>query len=771
MSEGRFHPASILLTALLLLILPLVHASFDASRIVSARYYITEDQSVSLTTGTMSDLALNLTLPADARIITSPSDSKVTRDEDGNMMLQISEPAPQNPYAMFVNMSVDTNQSLIDALPDQWATPSSMSKYLDSTPQVPSSDLKYRALAVNITRNATSPFERLSLLAQWVNSYITYDSSFVSKSPSADEILATRRGVCTEYATLFTTLSRSLGYPTRFVNGYAYSDDYASWLGHAWTEVYIGRWVPVDPTWMEIGRLDATHIVSSRQAAQDFKFATVSARIYPPSADLVWEGAQSQGVLANNVHLVSSSVSNLSSSDYHVSASSTILPPGARFIVFTSYPAEDYHFLKVSLAPCITGSSVSLIQMDAPSQDVVAIPNKTINLIWAGRVGEHLEPDVQYSCPLTINSNYLPLLTLPLNITSDPRLHWPLVNATLRSDSIRAGQKQSVFVRLPASMAGKNVTVLESDLLMSANASEDGSAFFEFYPMRAGPHTLYVFSTLGEPAEFNYTVTFAQGVDVSEPIPEQPLVKGEPDIIRLRMGGSSSNMSARRIEWSWGGQSGAMSLPNGSSGDISIPFTPSMSGSYFFTIVLRGPDNEVLLRNSWPLEATEPSSISVNVESVFPLPDGQWQAHIYVNRTGVVNDPYLLLIDGRAISIPPDGHLAFNIPRGRHECAIVWHDSRRQEKRIYWTLEVSSATHQPDVDAISALLTDRTSFFVIAAGVFVILIAIFGFGLYFSIRNQNLHARDSQRAGQAAKFDLPEASAGSGQDDSDPFKR
>ncbi|MFH1095228.1 MAG: transglutaminase-like domain-containing protein [Candidatus Micrarchaeota archaeon] len=795
MSDRRLIPNPILLFAFLLLFLPLVHSALDAGRIVSASYYIIENQSIDITTGTMSNLSINLTLPADARIVTTPPGSNVVQDADGNLKLQISEPAPKVPYHLFVNATVSTNQSVIDSLPDPLVIPGEISRYLGSTPQVPASDPKYRALAMNITQNATSPFERLALLARWVNSYITYDADYVSKSPSADEILASRRGVCTEYATLFTTLSRSLGYPTRFVNGYAYSDQYSSWLGHAWTEVYLGRWVPVDPTWMEVGRLDATHIVSSRQAAQDFKFATVSALVYPPSADIVWEGAQSQGVLANNIHLVSSSVANLASQDYRLGASSTILPPGARFLVFMSYPSEDYHLLRVSLAPCISGSSVSLVQLDDPSQDVIAAPNKTFQIIWTGRVGDSLESNVQYSCPLTLNSNYLPLQTMPLNITSDSRLQWPLINATLRSDSIQAGQKQSVFVRLPVSMAGKSVTLLESDRLMRANASEDGSVFFEFYPDRIGPHALYVFSTLGAPVEFNYTVRFAPGLDVSEPIPEQPLVKGEPDRIGLRLADSSANVPARRLEWSWGAQSGELDLPSGSSSNVSILFTPAASGSYFFTVTLRGPNGEVLLRNSWPLEATEPSSVSVAVEKVFALPDGQWQAHIYVNRTGVVNDPYLLLLDGRAISIPPDGHLAFNIPSGTHECTIVWHDSLRQEKRIGWSLEVSSATRQPEMDALTSLLTDSKSFFIVSAGVFLILICVFGFGLYFAIRRERLAegARQAREAastpddaspsgaskGPFAPPDRPLSNPGfsgarppdPGREDSDPFKR
>ena len=31
-------------------------------------------------------------------------------------------------------------------------------------------------------------------------------------------------------------------------------------IDNAWNEVFIGKWVPVDSTWMQVGRIDATHI-------------------------------------------------------------------------------------------------------------------------------------------------------------------------------------------------------------------------------------------------------------------------------------------------------------------------------------------------------------------------------------------------------------------------------------------------------------------------------------------------------------------------------
>ena len=92
-----------------------------------------------------------------------------------------------------------------------------------------------------------------------------------SEPPTVHDIIRTRRGDCTEHSTLFVTLARSLGIPTREVNGFVYGEgSFESFGGHAWCEVAIdGKWLPVDPTWGETTP-NATHIrISSGPAKSD----------------------------------------------------------------------------------------------------------------------------------------------------------------------------------------------------------------------------------------------------------------------------------------------------------------------------------------------------------------------------------------------------------------------------------------------------------------------------------------------------------------------
>ncbi|MFC2143646.1 transglutaminase family protein, partial [Candidatus Aenigmatarchaeota archaeon] len=113
------------------------------------------------------------------------------------------------------------------------------------------------------------PFERtlkraadLSIL---VHNLMEYDIDIVGQRQSSIWALENEKGVCVEHANLLAALLRSAGIPTRYVVGYAYSYSDKKLIGHTWVEVPVeSGWVPFDPTWLQGGNLDATHIITSR---------------------------------------------------------------------------------------------------------------------------------------------------------------------------------------------------------------------------------------------------------------------------------------------------------------------------------------------------------------------------------------------------------------------------------------------------------------------------------------------------------------------------
>ncbi|MGC8797389.1 MAG: transglutaminase-like domain-containing protein [candidate division WOR-3 bacterium] len=84
-------------------------------------------------------------------------------------------------------------------------------------------------------------------IVQWVNRSLKKEA--VASLPSAVEVLKRRKGDCNEHSVLVAALSRAAGIPAQVVVGLAYLD--GAFYYHAWNEVYLGNWVPVDATFGE----------------------------------------------------------------------------------------------------------------------------------------------------------------------------------------------------------------------------------------------------------------------------------------------------------------------------------------------------------------------------------------------------------------------------------------------------------------------------------------------------------------------------------------
>ena len=97
-------------------------------------------------------------------------------------------------------------------------------------------------------------------LAGWT--YKNLEWKHVANADAA-QTLATREADCSEFSALFIAMARSLGLPARMVTGLAYSGN--SFGGHAWVEVWIGKWIELDPTW-GTDFVDATHIRDTSNA-------------------------------------------------------------------------------------------------------------------------------------------------------------------------------------------------------------------------------------------------------------------------------------------------------------------------------------------------------------------------------------------------------------------------------------------------------------------------------------------------------------------------
>jgi hypothetical protein len=109
---------------------------------------------------------------------------------------------------------------------------------------VPTSDRAVRTQAERVINGETDQRRIAERLLTWVASEVT--NAVNPGIPNARRALRTRKGDASERAILFVALARAAGLDARPVAGIVAQE--RGWARHAWAEVKLGGWVPVDPT-------------------------------------------------------------------------------------------------------------------------------------------------------------------------------------------------------------------------------------------------------------------------------------------------------------------------------------------------------------------------------------------------------------------------------------------------------------------------------------------------------------------------------------------
>ena len=138
------------------------------------------------------------------------------------------------------------------------------SPYLEDSPWVSSKDPEITKQAKEIVGDEKSALTASLKILTWVHQNILPVPTM--GIPQAREVLAAKRGDCNEYTVLFTALTRATGIPTKMIAGLVYQN--GRFFYHAWPEVYLGRWIALDPTFGE-APANVTHITLVEGDAQD----------------------------------------------------------------------------------------------------------------------------------------------------------------------------------------------------------------------------------------------------------------------------------------------------------------------------------------------------------------------------------------------------------------------------------------------------------------------------------------------------------------------
>ncbi|MCJ7727028.1 MAG: PKD domain-containing protein, partial [Actinobacteria bacterium] len=130
-------------------------------------------------------------------------------------------------------------------------------KYTTDDLFVDSDNPEIRNTAKSLIKNETRPIEIAKILYNYVVSNLYYDFPRAEDKDYeflyASEILERGKGVCADYAILYTALLRSAGIPARLAAGipvYAilFEEEKEIDVGHAWVEVKLPGygWIPID---------------------------------------------------------------------------------------------------------------------------------------------------------------------------------------------------------------------------------------------------------------------------------------------------------------------------------------------------------------------------------------------------------------------------------------------------------------------------------------------------------------------------------------------
>ncbi|GAC1624894.1 MAG: hypothetical protein PVS2B2_19960 [Candidatus Acidiferrum sp.] len=127
--------------------------------------------------------------------------------------------------------------------------------------QLPALDPRIPALAAQVTRNAATPYDKAVTLENYLRRTYAYTLTLTGKpgdDPLPHFLFETRAGHCEYFASALAVMLRTLGIPTREVNGFLpgeYNDLGGDYIvrasdAHSWVEVYFpgNGWITFDPT-------------------------------------------------------------------------------------------------------------------------------------------------------------------------------------------------------------------------------------------------------------------------------------------------------------------------------------------------------------------------------------------------------------------------------------------------------------------------------------------------------------------------------------------
>lgn len=664
MSFGKIAYLSVFIS--LLLLVPTVSSS-DAHLFDNANYTIKESHLIDVDSGDADNISLSFSLPLGSVLVDSSHPFEEYIDEEFNQYSRLEVKRPELPIRYFYTYNLSVSEQTTDDLEDVYVLSDhekkEMKKYLDQN----DTDI-LRPIAQNITKNTKTDFEKISRLAIWVNQNIAYDLDAIHNPKDPLFILDSRKGVCSDLSSLFVSLCRSIGYPARYVNGFAYSSEDSSWVAHSWAEVYLGKWVPADPTWLEVGRLDAAHVSFKKTAEPSASLASISAYLYPPGARLIWSGDRRSNDADRIMSIDSYSLAD-HAQDYDFGISSTKLPGGAKSLFYIGFQGKDHRLIKTDLLGCKSDDE-ELFSIDMEKRFLITDPKRTQYLIWEANTSPDLSQDMVYNCPVLFDSDHFGSHARNIQIT-DNVVFWPKIDARAQSNPVQMGKMQKIFSLSENKLINKSFGLITDSFRLDTNSSDDGVAIFSFVQKDPSSQTVYIYPESGDYRKIDYDVTQKDtdtSLGVIQPVYANELSKVIFTINQIGVLDGDKSYTLRLKEpasdWSY---------------ELNYPFVGNYSFdaifenvSYQYLTIQILDGEKVVYEQNQIADILSRADAWVEDVKVYNHKINITVLDVTVRAEGPIKNIYLI-IDGHAYPIKI-GTSRFEIPRGEYNAKIGWTD-------------------------------------------------------------------------------------------------
>jgi len=434
------------------------------------------------------------------------------------------------------------------------------------------------------------------------------------------------------------------------------------WLGHAWNEVFVGEWVPVDATWLEVGSLDATHIEMLK--SNDKPFGNNLSVLMKPGTQIDWRNAN---VLGLEVQAVQPARIELAQPErnFTLALASPVLPPGGETVAWLEFPPSDYRVVEAILEPCKGASAI--VSVEDKERALITRPGEKASAAWRVRASPSLSHSFIYTCPLLLNS---PILEeRPVELRVEPGAPLASLDAWPASNQLLPGSEQTIFLKIKSGSPSKIGIATEEGALLSS-APHDGSvASISYIPRSLGPQKVFAFTDQGGVVELRFNVTSNLTLSIANLSFSPRVLEGKLAQANASLFLNSSAPASVRLSLSLDNESARQSSSFNGTSSFSLSVPATIPGPRELVLVIESDGTRIEQRK--PIRVIEKPDISI--QSVSPPSEG----HAVVLSLSFTGEPKDVVVaaEGQRASLR-EGEMAATLRLfpGMRNITIAWSD-------------------------------------------------------------------------------------------------